>query len=127
MHILEIASNLGKPSQVTAGQGRALFPYPPNADAAFLPHKDQKESMGIAVFWLLLLFGVAVAKAGWAYSSAFNAATQCFFRGREFISFCEVALDLRAAGASIEQTVAEYSTVAIQVSGRLPVKHLELS
>lgn len=49
------------------------------------------------------------------------------FRGREFISFCEVALDLWAAGASIEQTVAEYSTVAIQASGRLPVKHLELS
>lgn len=43
------------------------------------------------------------------------------------LSFCEVALDLWAAGASIEQTVAEYSTVAIQASGRLPVKHLELS
>lgn len=127
MHILDIASNLGKPSQVTAGQGRAVFPYPPNADTAFLPHKDQKESMGIAVFWLLLLFGVAVAKAGWAYSSAFNAVTQSLFRGREFISFCEVALDLWAAGASIEQTVAEYSTVAIQASARLPVKHLELS
>lgn len=43
--------------------------------------------MGISVFWLLLLFGVVVAKAGWAYSSAFNAATQCLFRGKEFIKF----------------------------------------
>ena len=127
VHVLGIASNLGKPSQVTAGQGRAVFPYPPNADAAFLPHKDQKESMGITVFWLLLLFGVAVQRQAVLSHLASMQPHNCLFRGREFISFCEVALDLWAAGASIEQTVAEYSTVAIQASGRLPVKHLELS
>lgn len=126
VQILGIASNLGKPSQVTAGQGRAVFPYPPNADAAFLPHKDQKESMGIAVFWLLL-FGVSVQRQPVLTHLASMQPHNCLFRGREFISLCEVALGLWAAGASIEQTVAEYSTVTIQASGRLPVKHLGLS
>jgi len=110
-----------------ARRDRAVLLYPPNADAAFLPHKDQKESMGIAVFWLLLLFGVAVQRQPVLTHLASVQPHNCLFRRREFINFCEVALDLWAAGASIEQTVAEYSAVAIQVSGQPLVKHLALS
>lgn len=83
--------------------------------------------MGIAVFWLLFLFGVAMQRHGRVTHLASMQPHNCLFRGREFISFCGVASALRAAGASIQQTVAEYSAAAAGTSGQLPGKHLELS
>lgn len=83
--------------------------------------------MEITSFWLLLLVGVAARRQAVLTRLASMRPHNCLSRGREFISCCEVASDLRAAGASIEQTHAEYSVVAVPAPGLLPVEHLETS
>lgn len=64
--------------------------------------------------WLLLLFGVAVGRQTVPVHLSAMQPHNWLSEGREFISSREVASDLWAAGAPIEQTVAEYSTVATQ-------------
>lgn len=108
--LYELLPTWDKPSRVAAGRAEPSC----RAHWALVPPPAHRSEAVHGNRWLLLLFGVAVGRQTVPVHLSAMQPHNWLSEGREFISSREVASDLWAAGAPIEQTVAEYSTVATQ-------------